>query len=275
MLSSATNWACGPIEPSLVFYPDSRPSASYNRGMNKLPATCPAGVRRLGTDGSFYSSRSHHQRSGEQPPHCAGGTGLGRRIPVHPGLDGQPRPERQLTHRLQWVAARAAPQPLWPLLCAQANRNRRVLRGVDQPVCLLRFPLFPQLCFGGRGLQPASVQPPPYRLTIPNPLRIGATVWSFEMAPAFPVDQTPQYGSLRLYPSRTVASYTSLSHPISSTGSVSRRIPPDGSLAGSFSGWVAGQLQGYARSAPATRRASSSRGARGCWSRPVPWWFRR
>ncbi|GEM83519.1 hypothetical protein MHY01S_16850 [Meiothermus hypogaeus NBRC 106114] len=97
--------------------------------------------------------------------------------------------------------------------------------------------------------------PAPYRLNLPNPLRLGAVEWSFEMAPAYAIDRAPDYGSLKLYPSRTNPAQTPLAHLIANPGSVSRRIPPDGSLAGSGGGWVAGSLQGYAGASACNERS--------------------
>ncbi|GIW36545.1 MAG: hypothetical protein KatS3mg073_0690 [Meiothermus sp.] len=122
--------------------------------------------------------------------------------------------------------------------------------------------------------------PAPYRLSLPNPLRLGAVEWSFEMAPAYAIDRAPDYGSLKLYPSRTNPAQTPLAHLIANPGSVSRRIPPDGSLAGSGGGWVAGSLQGYAGASACNERSLDFGGGGGhwstrCWSKPAPWWSRR
>lgn len=97
--------------------------------------------------------------------------------------------------------------------------------------------------------------PAPYRLSLPNPLRIGAAEWSFEMAPAYPIDRAPDYGSLKLYPSRINPALSAIAHLIANPGSVSRRIPPDGSLAGSGGGWVAGSLEGYAGASACNERS--------------------
>ncbi|MDW8426858.1 MAG: hypothetical protein RMK51_13085 [Meiothermus sp.] len=97
--------------------------------------------------------------------------------------------------------------------------------------------------------------PAPYRLNLPNPLRLGAVEWSFEMAPAYAIDQAPQYGSLKLYPSRTAWGNSYLGHLMANPGSVSQRMPPDGSLAGSGGGWVAGALEGYAGASACNERS--------------------
>jgi hypothetical protein len=86
-------------------------------------------------------------------------------------------------------------------------------------------------------------------------LRIGAVEWLFEMAPAYAIDRAPQYGSLKLYPSRTNPALTPLAHLLSNPGSVAQRIPPDGSLAGSGGGWVAGALEGYAGASACNERS--------------------
>ncbi|GIW12556.1 MAG: hypothetical protein KatS3mg061_3613 [Dehalococcoidia bacterium] len=109
--------------------------------------------------------------------------------------------------------------------------------------------------------------PPPYRLSIPDPLRIGAVEWSFEVTPAYSIsrEDVPMYTRLTLYPSRTVLSHTPLviltPDPSNPRGGV-QRTPP-GSLAGS-SGWEEGRpLQGYAGLGACNEKSINFEGRRG------------
>lgn len=282
MLSSATNWACGPIDPVLLFCTEAGQLASYNRNMNKLLAI---GFVLLGWVASAQTAPftdqdriinglvSSHPTVIEGQAHIAVLQST-RVWVVNPGQSADwRRPttiyatawydrERNDLDPIQRIAFNGTPLEQHSNRFGPSYALKQAVTGEYEDwinwYAFFDFRFFPQYVSADAVYgQPRFTleYPAPYRLNIPNPLRVGAAEWSFEMAPAFPVDRTPQYGSLKLYHSRTVWGNSYLAHLISNPGSVSQRIPPDGSLAGSGGGWAAGQLQGYAGASACNERS--------------------
>jgi hypothetical protein len=111
--------------------------------------------------------------------------------------------------------------------------------------------------------------PPPYHLSnVADNITLGGSDWTYEVEPAFASERLAEYGSMRLYPSRTlVESAIFLSDNFPNPGTISHTVAKGNMSDLSSVGWGTGVKDGFAAFGACNDDTVDYEGGRRIWFR--------